>query len=379
MSASIENNEFKRIGIVGLGLIGGSLARTIKRIYGNDIFILGIDPSKEDLDIAFSEGNIDEGSSDIDTALKGYDLLILCAPIGINLQIIDRIAEARKNGDACDLRLVSDVSSIKQPIHDEAEAAGILDIFIGGHPMAGTEKSGYRYSDAHLLENAYYIITPSKSVDEALIDSFTAFLSSLDVIPIRLTVDEHDHATACVSHLPHIVSAALVNVVKDNDNDAGVLKTIAAGGFRDITRISSSSPAMWSFISDENSAQILPVLDEYINSLKDIRTLIDERANSTVKEFFATAKDFRDTMDVRSGGGIVDSYALRCDLIDEAGEIATIATRLATHHISIKNIGIEHNREFEEGVLKIEFYDKKSLDEARDLLIRFRYTIYEVS
>ncbi len=380
MSANTEKTtDFKKIAIAGLGLIGGSLARTIRRKYNDSVYILGIDSSDESLESALKDGVINEASKDISSAAAGYDAVILSAPISTNLDMIDALSKVRQRDDNFDLKLVSDVSSIKQPIHDAAKEAGLNDIFIGGHPMAGTEKAGYAQSNAYLLENAYYIVTPSGNNDPSLVESYMEFLGSLDVIPIKLTVDEHDHATACVSHLPHIVSAALVNVVKDNDNEAGVLKTIAAGGFRDITRISSSSPAMWSFISDENKAQILPVLSEYIDALKDVKTLIEGQKNSVVTEFFSTARDFRDTMDVRSGGGIVDSFALRCDLIDEEGEIATIATRLATHHISIKNIGIEHNREFEDGVLKIEFYTQDALDKSKELLKKFRYTVYEIN
>ena len=111
--------------------------------------------------------------------------------------------------------------------------------------MAGSEKTGFDHSNERILENAYYILTPGGEVGLEYISDFTELISSLGAIPMVLTAEEHDFITAGVSHLPHIIASALVNLVKTLDNDAEYMKTIAAGGFRDITRIASSSPVMW--------------------------------------------------------------------------------------------------------------------------------------
>lgn len=142
------------------------------------------------------------------------------------------------------------------------------------------------------------------------------------------------------------------------------MKTIAAGGFRDITRIASSSPVMWEQICVENHKNISTVLDEYIRMLIQIRCSIDNQEAENLYDMFARSRDYRDSIDATSSGLINKTYVLYIDIVDEAGGIATIATILAMEGISIKNIGIIHNREFEQGVLKIEFYEEGAMQKG---------------
>ena len=227
--------------------------------------------------------------------------------------------------------------------------------------MAGSEQSGFEHSSDHLLENAYYILTPGGQVSLEKITEFSELIDSLGSIPMVLTAEEHDFITAGVSHLPHIIASALVNLVNALDNDAEYMKTIAAGGFRDLTRIASSSPVMWEQICLENHENISNVLDEYIRMLIQIRCSIDNMEAENLYEMFASSRDYRDSIDATSSGLINKTYVLYIDIVDEAGGIATIATILAMEGISIKNIGIIHNREFEQGVLKIEFYEQNAM------------------
>ncbi len=363
--------KIETIGIIGLGLIGGSLAKTIRRKHP-ELTLIGYDSDSSSVLDAMNDGTIDFAAKEAGRDFAKCDLLFLCAPVSINLALLSQLKE-----DLPKETLITDVSSMKSKIQEEAKQLGIENRFIGGHPMAGLETIGYNSSNAYLFENVYYIITPDSAVPESKVSAFTAFLKSLDVIPIQMTASEHDFATANVSHVPHIISAALVNLVHQNDTEKESMKRIAAGGFKDITRISSSSPDMWSQISKGNKSFILPVLDQYIDILQKIRDEVKEDCSEEILDFFADAKDYRDSITNRTGAAYRQNFRLYCDLIDEAGEIATIATRLSTHHISIRNIGIIHNREFEEGVLCIEFYDARALEEATDLLKRFRYHIYE--
>mgnify|MGYP001069069487 CR=1 FL=1 len=229
----------------------------------------------------------------------------------------------------------------------------------------------------NLLENAYYIITPGGEVALEKISDFTELISSLGAIPLVITAEEHDFITAGVSHLPHIVASALVNLVNLLDNDAQYMKMIAAGGFRDITRIASSSPVMWEQICLENQKNISTVLDEFIRMLIQIRCSIDNKEADNIFDMFASSKDYRDSIDIVDNSLIPRSYVLYIDVADEAGAIATIATILATEKVSIKNIGIIHNREFEDGVLKIEFYTDAALEQAKVLLTKRNYKICE--
>ena len=214
------------------------------------------------------------------------------------------------------------------------------------------------------------------------ISDFTELISSLGAIPMVLTAEEHDFITAGVSHLPHIIASALVNLVKTLDNDAEYMKSIAAGGFGDITRIASCSPVMWQQICMENHENISNVLDDYIRMLIQIRCSVDNCATDgkeadAIYQMFASSRDYRDSIDVVDNGPIRKAYVLYLDIADEAGGIATIATILAMDKISIKNIGIIHNREFEQGVLKIEFYEEDAMERAIALLKKRNYIVYE--
>ena len=251
------------------------------------------------------------------------------------------------------------------------------DVFIGGHPMAGSEQSGYEHSTDHLVENAYYVLTPFEKTPASSLSFLEQTVRALGAIPLILQAEEHDTIVAAVSHLPHLIAAALVNLVKASDNDTETMKQIAAGGFKDITRIASSSPAMWEQICLTNKEPISRILRSYLDSMDGILKQVEDGDGEGIYQLFHTSREYRNSIPDKSLGPIKKQYAIYCDIVDESGAIATIATILATHQISIKNIGILHNREFEEGVLNIEFYDEPSSKEAAVLLKKHQYTIYE--
>ena len=361
----------KTIGFIGLGLIGGSVARTIRKFHP-DYHLLAFDTDREALAEAVSS-NIIDGICDIeDERFRSCDYIFLCAPVEFNVEYMEKMKDSL--GENC---ILTDVGSVKSIIHEKVTELGLDSRFIGGHPMAGSERSGFSNSSDHLLENAYYIITPGGEVPLDRISDFTELISSLGAIPLVITAEEHDFITAGVSHLPHIVASALVNLVKLLDNDAEYMKMIAAGGFRDITRIASSSPIMWEQICLENQKNISTVLDEFIRMLIQIRCSIDNKESDNIFDMFASSKDYRDSIDILDNSLIPRSYVLFIDVADEAGAIATIATILATEKVNIKNIGIIHTREFEDGVLKIEFYTDQALEQAKILLNKRNYKICE--
>lgn len=361
----------KTIGFIGLGLIGGSIAKAMRK-YHPDYHILAYDTDRENLAAALSSNIIDAVCESKDSRFHLCDYIFLCAPVEINLSYMEYLKPVIS--DSC---ILTDVGSVKGIIHEKSETLGLEHCFIGGHPMAGSEKTGFSHSSDRLIENAYYILTPGGEVPVDQLADFTELITSLGAIPMVLTAEEHDFITAGVSHLPHIIASALVNLVNMLDNDAEYMKTIAAGGFRDITRIASSSPVMWQQICMENSRNISSVLDEYIRMLVQIRCSIDNLEADNLYQLFASSKDYRDSIDISSNGPIAKSNVLYLDIADETGAIATIATTLAMDGISIKNIGIIHNREFEEGVLKIEFYEEPALKQACALLQKRNYTVYE--
>ena len=177
----------------------------------------------------------------------------------------------------------------------------------------------------------------------------------------------------CSSH----IASQLVNLIRDSDDRSEKMRALAAGGFKDITRIASSSPVMWQNICMTNSADIKHLLDRYIAYLQSASQALADTDGDFLYSMFETAGEYRNSIPNSSIGIIKKLYELYMDIVDEAGAIATIATLLASNQISIKNIGIIHNREFEEGVLRIELYDEQSLLMATKLLSRHNYRIYE--
>ena len=152
---------------------------------------------------------------------------------------------------------------------------------------------------------------------------------------------------------------------------------MAAGGFKDITRIASSSPEMWEQICMTNRKNISSILGDYIVSLTQIQKELDNAEQGSIYHLFETSRDYRNSLPAKGSGALQPIYELYCDMVDEAGGIATLATILASNQISLKNIGIIHSREFIEAVLRIEFYDEQAMVQAADILRKHRYVIYE--
>lgn len=362
---------FENIGFIGLGLIGGSIAKTLKRLYPEKK-LYATSGHLSTVTEAYNDHTIENDTLLSLEEIGRLDLIFLCAPVQKNIEYLKQLKPFLGRNT-----IVTDVGSVKSDIHEAASSLGLTHCFIGGHPMAGSEKTGYANATAYLLENAYYILTPTAESPADKVAELTALVKSLGAIAIVLGHHAHDHATATISHLPHIVAASLVNLVQQLDDEQETMKTIAAGGFKDITRIASSSPVMWEHICLSNRAQILDIIDRFGEELAAIRGQIAASDGIALNEFFQSAKDYRDSITIRASGPIKKVFELYCDLIDEAGGIATIATILASNNLSIKNIGIIHNREFEEGVLHLEMYDGDSLQKAVALLRKYHYTVYE--
>ena len=361
-----------KIGFIGLGLIGGSIAKAIRKNYP-DHEIIAFDKSRETLALAVQDNTIDTACASIDEHFGSCSYIFLCAPVACNSAYLAQLKTIINEN--C---ILTDVGSVKTSIHEEIIALDMEENFIGGHPMAGSEKSGFSNAKAHLIENAYYILTPSAGVPEEKVATYRAFVESLKALPVILDYREHDSITGTISHLPHIIASTLVNFVHDTDTKDGLMKSLAAGGFKDITRIASSSPVMWQQICLKNRDNISRILGNYIQALEQAKDLVDHSDEEALYSMFENSRDYRDSMPNSSAGPIKKQFAVYCDIIDEAGGIATIATILASNLINIKNIGIIHNREFEEGVLRIEFYDGDSSAKAAELLKKYRYVIYEV-
>lgn len=360
-----------KFGFLSLGLIGGSIALAIRQVCPES-YIVAYARRQSTLDEAYAAGAIDTGTTEINELFSDCDMIFLCAPVAVNnifLEQLKPVISAKT--------IITDVGSVKGAIHETISLLGLDSHFIGGHPMAGSEKTGFQNANPSILENAYYILTPTESVDKEAVTEYYSLVKKMGAVPLILTYQKHDYVTAAVSHVPHLVAAALANLVHDHDSEEETMKMIAAGGFKDITRIASASPDMWESICMSNAENIADLLDDYICSLKAVSKAVREKQTGFTYDLFAASKEYRDSFADLPKGPINKIFACYVDIPDETGSIATVAGLLAKADISIKNIGIIHNREFEEGVLRIEFYNRTALEEAVILLKKLHYSIYQ--
>ncbi len=356
-------------GFIGLGLIGGSIARALKD-HDADISITAYDINREALALAVEEHIVDTVAPSVDNNFSDCDYIFLCAPVQKNDENLAAVKKVMKPD--C---LLTDVGSVKTAIHEAVHAAGLDHCFIGGHPMAGSERTGFANSKASLLENAYYILTPAPGVHAARIDAFRSLVTGMRAIPLILDYKKHDYVVAAISHLPHVIAASLVNLVRDIDDEDGLMKMVAAGGFKDITRIASSSAVMWQQICLTNTANISALLTDYIHTLTAFRQELDSRDGNALFREFEDARIYRDSFINASSGPIKRSFGANVEIADRTGALAHIVTLLARRDLSIKNIGISHNRESEDGVLSLEFYSEAALDQAFKILEQAGYNI----
>lgn len=358
------------LGFIGFGLIGGSIARALKKQKLDITVKVYTRRQNPDLEVGCKEGIIDELLYEIDERFSTCDIIFLCAPVLKNLEFLPLLKPLLKPG--C---ILTDVGSVKHNICEKASELGLASQFIGGHPMAGSEKTGYANSTDILLENAYYLLTPLPENDPADLDLMKELVSCTGANCVVLPPEDHDRITAAISHVPHIIAVTLVNMVRENDNDEETMKAFAAGGFKDITRIASSSPEMWQDICIANRNSIDDFLAFFQEQLQQFRHMISQDDRSAIREEFRTAGDYRNSIPAKKSSVIARSYDLFVNIDDRTGAIATIATILSVNGISIKNIGIIHNREYMDGVMKLELYNEEDARKSRHLLEQNRYDI----
>lgn len=366
----MKNQENFCIGFVGLGLIGGSIAKSIRRILPESE-ILGFDVDQTALNLALEDKTLTRTVTSIE-AMGDCDYIFLCAPVHYNITYLPIIKKIIS--DSC---ILTDVGSVKSDIYAAIHENQLDDYFIGGHPMVGSERSGYESANDRLIENAYYFVTPSETVSPEKILDYRTFLEDLGAIPIVYSPEHHDEITACISHIPHVIASALVNLAASRDDENGMLKQLAAGGFKDITRIASSNPIVWEHILLSNPSNIINGLRTYITGLEQMITAIESKDAKKINSFFEHARVYRNSIPEHATGVIRMNYDVYVDVPDEPGALAQVVTHIGNAGINLKNIGITHNREDNEGVLRLSFYDDTSACRASALLKEAHYQVYE--
>jgi len=277
----------RQISIVGLGLIGGSLAMALKKSHGGDVSITGFSRRGATVARAKELGIIDRGADNLPAAVRGADVVIVATPVLAIKAVLEGIAPALAPG--C---IVTDVGSTKVMVMRWAEESLPRTVsFIGGHPMAGKETSGIEEADAELLRGCVYCLTPGESATQDAIDRLEGLVTGIGARPLIIGAEEHDMLVAGVSHLPMLLSAAFVSATTRSPSWPEMAR-IAAGGYRDLSRLAAGSPEMNGDICASNREEIIRWIDQYIDVLKEFRALV-ERDPKGLAEALALARDAR--------------------------------------------------------------------------------------
>jgi prephenate dehydrogenase len=361
--------------VVGLGLIGGSMALAIKKEHPEAV-IIGFDVNEEEAELARTLKVIDEIAISLEDGMERADLIILATPVMQTEKILAEMLEFRLKETV----IVTDVGSTKQRIVKHAKRLlqrGIT--FIGGHPMAGSHKSGVTAARAHLFENAFYILTPTDEVPLSEVERLKEWLKGTKAQFVILPPNEHDRITGVISHFPHIIAASLVHQAQQYENENTLVRRLAAGGFRDITRIASSNPEMWRDIFIHNKEELLALFDRWLSEMKMIRSFVEQEKSEEIYHYFLAAKQFRDGLPARTKGAIPSFYDLYVDVPDYPGIISEITGYLAKERISITNIRIIETREEIYGVLRLSFQSEEDRTKAKACIETYtNYKTYEV-
>ncbi|KYC60835.1 Prephenate dehydrogenase [Heyndrickxia coagulans] len=233
--------------------------------------------------------------------------------------------------------------------------------------MAGSHKSGVTAASLSLFENAFYLLTPFHEQDQRT-EELKQWLKGTKANFITVSPEMHDEMVAVISHFPHVIAASLVHLVKDADAEYPLLKRLAAGGFRDITRIASSNPQMWADISCGNRENLIRLLDRWAENLQEVKKALADNKYELLHRFYAEAKQYRDCLPISGSGAIPSFYDLFVDIPDVPGVVSQITNKLAEKGISITNIRILEAREDIYGVLRISFRSENDRDLAMNLL-----------
>lgn len=360
--------------IVGVGLIGGSLGLIFRK---QGLYVVGYDTHKASLDQAQEKGAIDSGEMNLAQAVAKSDVIILCTPVRTIRTLLEKLSKMKLKPGA----IITDTGSTKKELAAFAERlewdSSSGAVYIGGHPMAGSHRSGVDAADIDLFENAYYVLTPQVDTPRTAVDKLKALLAATRAKLIEMHAAEHDRIMAAISHWPHVLAALLVHQVGKYNEENEWYHRLAAGGFRDFTRIASSNPTMWRDILLTNHDMVLTMLSDWQEELEHFYESLRNRQPEELEAFFRGAKKYRDQLPRRKQGSLPRVYECYIDVPDTPGIIGKVATLLGAEGINLANIGILENREEVAGVLRLTFNRESDFLRAVSVLKENDYSVFQ--
>ncbi len=360
---------FKKIAVIGVGLMGGSFCRAVKKSNAK-VHVTALD-LPEVLEKARQVQFIDSARElgDLEDVCQQADLVVIATPISGVLELLPRIAEFTASE-----AIVTDVGSLKTEINQVGAKyfTGPNGHFIGGHPMAGGENPGLESSDPFLFQNALYALSPASGVPFHKLEKMAKLVESIGAHGVIVEPETHDQIAATVSHLPQLLAVTLMRYVAAKNVSNELYLKMAAGGFRDMTRIASSPFGIWRDICDGNRENIAEEINGLIQALQETR---EQLVSGDLKFAFQDSARSRLSIPSDTRGFLRPQYDLVVEVEDKPGVIATISVALAEAEINVKDIEVLKVRENEGGTIRLAFESSRVRDQAQKLLsqIGFRY------
>jgi prephenate dehydrogenase len=333
----------RRAAVLGTGLIGGSIAAAL-RARGADV--VGWDHERDRAEQARTRGVISETADSVAKAVIGTDLAFVAVPVGA----IAEVAVAALRADAS--VVVSDVGSVKGTVVRavEADAGDHVGRFVGGHPMAGSEQDGLDGARAELFQGATWVLTPTDHTHPDAFATVRAAVAAFGAEAIALTPRDHDLFVATVSHVPQLAASTLMDVAIGVGAQHTTLLRLAAGGFRDMTRIAAGNPAIWPDILTGNQDAVLTSLDRYRQALDEIRRMVAEGDRAGLLTMLQRTRNARRSLPV--GAAAADELAeLHVLVPDRPGVLAEITTLAGRLGVNVFDLEIAHSIEGDRGVM----------------------------
>lgn len=362
-----NNRQYQKITIVGVGLIGGSLGIALRAV-SVAANVVGYDIDRDSLVLAQQLGAVDSWTTNLAEAVKGAQIVFLSTPVGLFPSLVKDLVTLVEPG--C---IITDTGSTKSRIINE-----LLPLipehlqFVPGHPMAGSERGGIEAADRYLFENAVYVLTPHERNTQAAVAEVKGLAEAVGSRVIEMNAREHDTIVAAVSHVPHLTAASLTSALMEVSHSFPFAPMLAAGGFRDTTRIAAGDPDLWEQICFSNQEKIVEILNLLISKLKTAGEFIAEGNREGLRKFLSEAREQR--LKIPSGlRGILPAlYEIVVTVPDRPGIIAFISTLLGNNNVNIIDIEILRVREGEGGTIRLGFQSESERDKGEKVLREHR-------
>ncbi len=331
--------HFTKVAVIGLGLIGSSFAAAYRNAY-SDVYLVGVDSSAEALAEAQKRGWINEGhlsNEDLGTVLPECDLVMIATPVPVAHTYFQAISDCDYSG------VVSDTCSTKRIVSQQAQQ--ILkrpEKYIPGHPMAGSEKSGIQGAREDMFQGAHWVLCPDSSTSADDYASLHEALAGMGARVVSLPRERHDEAVAIVSHVPHFVASSLVELAVRHADGEEALFRLAAGGFKDSTRIAAGSPALWTGIAFDNREAIVEGLDEVRSIIGGFADALREGDKEAFTALLDRAAEARRAIPAKWVPATEDLLEVRIPLANHPGAIAEVTSIASKVGCNVQSINIDH-------------------------------------